>query len=336
MGMGMGVSLAQVRYHVELVTEAGETHDLDHAIQSLSWEEQEGQLAQKATITLSSHSPENGAEIRALMKINRLIRIYADWVSGKEKVFEGTIWEWQYNRSISQEHSIVVYDPMIRLQQSKDFYYFSAGMSTPAILGTICGDWGVPLNYKWSKKITHEKKVFNCETVSNMIIKLLEEVRQQTGTRYVVLYKDGKLVISDYGINQDVYLFDYPCTISTSDKLSMNNLVTRVKILGKSEDDGRSSVEAVIDGNLDFGVLQEVIRRDEDKDIGKAKTEAQQTLKERGQPEESIVVNSVDLPFLRKGDKVEMQAGNLSGMFYVLGVSHNASAKQMSMTLRRK
>ncbi len=225
---------------------------------------------------------------------------------------------------------------MIRLQQSKDFYYFSAGMSTPAILEAICGDWGIPLDYRWSRQITHGKKVFNCEAVSDMIIKLLEEVRQQTGTSYTAIYKDGKLVIADYGTNEDVYLINYPCTISTSDKLSMNNLVTRVKILGKADDDGRSSVEAVIDGNLDFGVLQEVIRRDEDKDIGKAKAEAEQTLKERGKPEESIVVTSVDLPFLRKGDMAEIQAGNLSGMFYVLGVSHNATMKQMSMTLKRK
>ena len=52
--------------------------------------------------------------------------------------------------------------------------------------------------------------------------------RSQTGTKYVAIYKDGKLVIADYGTNTDVYLFDYPATISTSDKLSMNNLVTRV------------------------------------------------------------------------------------------------------------
>lgn len=332
----MDVDIAQVQYFVELITETGDIYELDNAIQTLAWEEQEGQLAQKATITLSSHSTENGALIRSLLKINRIIRIHADWGAGVKKLFEGTIWEWQYSRSAKQDHSIVIYDPMIRLQQSKDFYYFSAGMSTPAILNAICGEWGVTVDYQWSQQITHEKKVFNCETVSDMIIKLLEEVRQQTGTQYAVIYKDGKLVIEDYGTNTDVYLFDYPATISTSDKLSMNNLVTRVKILGKADDNGRSSVEAVIDGNLDFGVLQEVIRRDDDKDIGKAKTEAEQTLKERGKPEESIMVTSADLPFLRKGDAVEMQAGNLSGIFCVLGVSHNATTKQMTMTLMRQ
>lgn len=332
----MSVDIGQVRYHVELITENGEVYELDNAIQSLVWEEQEGQLAQKATILLVSHSAENGAVIRALLKINRFIRIYADWGSGMKPVFEGTIWEWQYSRSARQELSIIVYDPMIRLQQSKDFYYFSSGMSTPAILGAICGDWGIALDYQWSKQIIHAKKVFNCKTVSNMIIQLLEEVRQQTGSRYAASYRDGKLLIADYGSNSEVYLFDYLTTISTSDKLNMNNLVTKVKIIGKADNEGRSSVEAVLEGNLDFGVLQEIIIRDAAKDVGAAKAEAEQILKERGCPDEAIMVTAADLPFLRKGDAVEIQAGNLTGRFYVLGVSHNASRKQMTMTLRRK
>ena len=169
-----------------------------------------------------------------------------------------------------------------------------------------------------------------------MIVKLLEEVRQQTGVKYAALYRDGKLEVTDYGTNQDIYLFDGNNSISTSNKLTLDNLVTRVKIIGKAEEDERSSVDAVVDGNLEYGVLQEVILRDGDKDIGKAKSEAQATLQERGKPEESIQVNAPDLPFLRRGDAVEMSAGNLNGTFYVIGVSHNAATKQMTMTLVRK
>ena len=55
---------------------------------------------------------------------------------------------------------------------------------------------------------------------------------------------------------------------------------------------------------------QEIIKRDNDKSIGAAMAEAQAALKERGKPEESILLNSPDLPFLRKGDAVEVAAGN--------------------------
>ena len=332
----MDIDIALVHYYIELITESGAVYELDDAIQSLAWEEQEGQLAQKATIGIAADCKVDGDNIRSLLKINRLIRIYGSWGTEKQLLFEGTIWEWEYSHSQNKELSIIVYDPMIRLQQSKDFKYFSAGLTTPAILETICGDWGITLDYKWEQQITHEKKVFNCEAVSDMIINLLNEVSQQTGSHYIAFYKEGKLQIAAYGMNTEMYLFEEKSTISTTDKLSMNNLVTRVKILGKADDDGRSSVEAMVDGNLEFGILQEVIRRDSDKDIEKAKAEAQQTLKEKGQPEETIMATAPDLPFLRKGDAIEMAAGNLSGIFYILGVSHNATTRQMTMTLMRE
>ena len=251
-------------------------------------------------------------------------------------MFEGFIWEWQYQHGQQKQLTVVAYDPMIRLQQSKDFKYFSKGMNTPAILQNICGDWGIPLDYKWGQQITHEKKVFSGEAISDMITGLLDEVRQQTNSRYITLYRDGKLEVNAYGTNKDMYVFGGKDTISTTDKLSMNSLVTRVKVIGKADDEGRASVEAVVDGNLDFGVLQEIVQRDSDKDLGKAKTEAQTILNERGKPEESIMVTAPDLPFLRKGDAVEMKAGNLKGIFYTLGVSHNATQKQMTLTLLRQ
>jgi len=331
----MGVDIALVTYHVDLITETGAAYNLDPALLSLSWEEQEGQLAQRATLKLVNCKMDSGY-LMQLVKINCIIKISANWGGGNQPLFQGTVWEWDYKRAQTKELTVTAYDPLIRLQQSKDFKYFSAGMSTPAILSNICGDWGVPLSYKWSKQITHEKKVFNCDTISDMIIKLLDEVKQQTGDQYVALYKDGSLVISDYGTNADVYCFHTDNVISTSDKLTINNLVTRVKIIGKEEKKERRSVDAVIDGALEYGILQEVVRRDSNKTLGEANAEAQAILKERGKPEESIQVNAPDLPFLRRGDAVKVSAGNLTGTFYVTGVSHNATEKQMTMSLRRK
>lgn len=332
------IDVALINYDVELITEKGETYILNNALMSLTWEEQDGQLAQKATIKLANCKvgERNPKKLISLAKLNCIIRIYGKWGDGRKKLLEGSIWEWQYTHAQSKDFSISVYDPLIRLQQSKDFKYFSKGLSTPAIIGNICSDWKIPFSYQWKKQIIHAKKVFNGEAISDMIIKLLDEVKNQTGEKYIALYKNGKLIISGYGTNKDVYEFTGKNTISTSDKLSLDNLVTRVKIIGKADDKKRSKVDAVVNGNLKYGVLQEIIKRDSDKDLGKAKSEAKAILQDRGQPEESIQVNAPDLPFLRKGDAVEMFAGNLQGTFYVIGVSHNAMTKQMTMTLVRK
>ena len=316
------------------MTETGAVYDLTLALLALSWEEQEGELAQRARVTLLNFKL-GASYLMQLVKINCVLRLYANWGAGRQKVFEGIIWDWDYNSAQNKELYVLAYDPMIRLR-SKDILYFSAGMSTPAIMENVCGAWGVPLDYQWDKQITHTKKIFNGEAVSDILIGLLNEVQRQTGERYVAYYKEGKLTVSGLGKNQEVYRLDSRNAISTSDKLSIDNLVTRVKILGKADDDGRSSVEATVDGNLKFGVLQEVIRRDADKDIGSAKADAQAMLKERGKPTEEIRVNAPDLPFTRKGDLIEISAGNLIGMFYVRGVAHDAKRKTMELRLLRK
>ena len=69
---------------------------------------------------------------------------------------------------------------MIRLQQSEDFFYYQKGMTTQAIISDVCGKWGVPVSYQWSQSITHEKKVFNGNTISDIITGLLNEVRSLT------------------------------------------------------------------------------------------------------------------------------------------------------------
>ena len=331
------IDISKIEYEAELITESGAVYPLRDGLQELMWEEQENTLAQRAKIVIANTRVGNNPLIN-IIKINCIIRIFSTWGSPpRTLLFEGTVWDWQYSSNTSGRlWTITAYDPMIRLQQSKDFKYFSAGLNTQTIIGEICSDWNIPFEYKWEQSITHEKKVFNNMAISDMINELLKEVYQQTGVKYIAYFRDGKLQIIGYGNNSIIYRFGDRETISTDNKLTINNLVTRVKIIGKANDEGRSPVEAVIDGDLRFGVLQEIILRDSDKSIADAKAEAASTLKERGKPEEQITVHAPDVPFLRRGDEVYIWAGNLQRYFYILGISHNASRKDMTMSLRRR
>ena len=331
----MDVDSSKVKYGVRAYTESGKEYTLDFATTGISWEEQEGQLAVKATLTVAAEATVQKESVLSFMKLNRRIAVFADWGSGYQKVFEGIIWEWDYTHGAQKDLKVIAYDPMVKLQQSKEHYYFSAGMDTKAIISTICKDAGVPLNYKWPYTIKHEKKVFRQNTLSDMILELLEEVRKQKNKKYVTLYRDGKLEINSYGTNKDMFKFNGFNTVSTQDKLTMDKLVTKVKILGKADDEGRSSVEGVINGDLSFGTLQEIVIRDSDKELGAAKQEAQTILNDYGKPEETLMATAPDIPFIRKGDAVEFEAGNIIGTCHVLGVSHNASSRQMTMTLLR-
>ena len=63
--------------------------------------------------------------------------------------------------------------------------------------------------------------------------------------------------------------------------------------------------------------------------------EAKNILKEKGKPEETITVSTIDVPMVRKGDKIKLVAGNLAGYFIVEGVTHNGFEKTMEMELER-
>ena len=329
------VDIKSIEYDVHLTTEDGTRHLLNEALVLLEWEELENELAQRATITVANFQI-GKTYLHLMAKINCIIQITAKWNGGKQLVFDGTIWEWQYVSAVNKELTIVAYDMLIRLQQSKDFFYKSPGFTTQAIIGEICGDWGIPLEYKWGQNVTHGKKVFSGMEISEMIIELLEEVRQKTGERYVAYFRDGQLQINGYGANETIYRFDGTNTVSTMNKLTINELVTRVKIIGRENSDGRAPVDAIVDGDTRYGVLQEIIRRDANTTLAAAMSEANALIQERGKPEEIIQVAVPDLPFLRKGDRVEIRAGNLTNPFYFVdGVSHYGTTRQMTLTVSR-
>ena len=329
------IDMRTVGYDAEMITETGTKYELNNVLISLQWEEQKNELAQRATITVANMAM-NGTWLMAIIKINCIIRIFGKWNGTRALMFEGTIWDWQYRSATQKELTIVAYDPLIRLQQSKDFKFFSAGLNTKDLIARICEEWNIPFVYNWKQSITHEKKVFNAVPISDMIIGVLDEVRKKTGEGYVAYFRDGKLQITDYGTNETVYKFDTQNTTSTLNKMSMNDLVTRVKVIGKQNKEGRAPVDAVLDGDTRFGVLQEIVRRDTSKTLETAMAEARTIIKDRGKPEEIIQTTVPDVPAMRKGDLVEMAAGNLLGFFYVEGVAHNAAMKQMDLTLSRK
>jgi hypothetical protein len=343
------IEISTVEYDAELITEDGTHYPLNDALLSLQWEEQINELSQRVTMTVANVAI-GGAWLNSLAKINCLIFIYGKWEGGeKTLLFDGTIWEWQYVSGTQKELTLTAYDRLIRLQQSKDFQYYSPGMTTQAIIGSICNEWNIqqaligdidnewsiPLEYKWARSVTHEKKVFNAVAVSDMIIELLEEVKQKTGEPYVAYFRDGKLQITGYGTNAERYKFDTSNTVSTTDKLTIDDLVTRVRIIGKQDDEGRAPVDNTVDGDTQYGVLQEIIRRDGDKTIEAATQEALALIKQRGKPKEIIQINVPDVPVMRKGDTIEVGAGNLNGLFSVEGVSHNATERQMTLTVSR-
>ena len=324
------VDISTTEYDVELIDEKGVRRLINDALLSLEWEEQQDELAQRANIKIANMVI-GSTELFSVAKLCCPILIYAKWNNApKTLVFEGILWEWQPVNGTQKELTLTAYDRLIYLQKSQDYKYYSAGLTTQNIIADTCYTWDIPLSYNWGQSITHEKKVFNGAYISGMIISLLEEVRKKTGVKYVISWRNNSLQIFDYGTNKDVYDLGN-VQISAMDKLSLNNLVTRVKIIGKADEDGNAPVEAIVEGDTRYGVLQTVLQTYESKSVADAMSEADTIIKEQGKPEEQIKYSFPDLPFLRKGDRIKIT----NSYFNVLGVSHKATQKQMALTLDR-
>ena len=68
--------------------------------------------------------------------------------------------------------------------------------------------------------------------------------------------------------------------------------------------------------------------------LAEARKEAKSILQENGSPRRTITAEAPDVPEIRKGWKIRMEAGSLLGYYIVKGVTHNATERTMTMELR--
>jgi hypothetical protein len=325
------IDVKKIKYDAILLTAEGRKLRITELLQSLTWEENQSELAQRASMVFRN-IPYAGTYLCGLAKLGAQLYIFSDWGAGMQEVFRGTIWDWDYKSSAKKDLTLIVYDNLVYMQKSKDNKLYSAGTSSKTIILDIFETWGIPINTYQGPDVALGKKVFRNRYISDMIFETLDDAKKRGAGRFVVRGVKGNVQILPRGSNQSVYHFGADSnTIMTGDKLSMDDLITRVKIIGKEDSEGRAPVEAVLDGKTEFGILQEIYHRDQEDSLAAAKQAAQEILNERGTPKRTTSLQAPDLPFIRKGDKIHVAAGNLTGYFYIAGVQHDATNGKMLM-----
>lgn len=334
------INIAKTTYDVKIVLETGEVLKLTNLVSSLNWSDQKGSLAQRATIALANRKMDKGGYLSDIIKLGTLFEIYAN----DNMVFSGVVWEWTYTSATEKELEVTAYDTLIYATQSQINLYFGDDNDTQTIVAGICEKGGLDFTYDWENQ-THKKMTFKSDAIADALTKVLDEAEGMCDTKYVMLMKvpennapnEHILEIKHRGTNKEVFVFTPLNIMSTRDSLSLSSLVTNVLILGPSEDDQAAPELESIPSDTDYGfTLQQIIVKEKDVDMEETRKEAQKILKEKGKPEETIEVSAPDIPQLRKGDKVKVEAGNLTGYFYIAGVTHNATERTMDMELERE
>lgn len=311
-------------------------YDVTPAITKLTRQESDGEIAQKVTFTLSN-SKVNGTHISFLVNVRDRVFIYADDGTTKDEIFRGFIWTIRYDRKKNMELNFTCYDNLIYFQESEEYQYFSAGYSTKSICSTLCSKWGVSLNYNYSS-ITHPKLPLRGTLSDIFLTDILEEVKKKTGKKFVMRSIKDVVHIDDVASNTTIYKiyrYENGNAIATSSEITMQGMITKVIILGKEDDNERASIETTINGDTTtYGTLQKILNSS-GTDLAEVKEEANQLIKEKGSPIQSFSVEAVNIPWIRKGDKVQVVAGDLNGYFIVKGITHYGNDNTMTLEVEK-
>jgi len=326
------IDVIKITYSLVLLTPAGGRLDLTLFLRNLSWEENDGELAVRLEAELQNQRLSDGGWLHQAVPLGGQVLLSADWGTGQQEVFRGVIFAWDYHTDPLGHFTITAYDQLVYLTKSKDDRYYGAGQTARAIIQDIAKAWGIPLGDVQGPGTALAKQVFRGESLADMILSVIEQAKQRGAGEWLVRSRQGKIDVIRPGQNRPVYCFAADTNTSTSsDRRDIDDLVTRVKIVGAEDAGTKATVKAQLDGRTEFGVLQEIIYQRQHDTPAAARSAAQEALKERGQPRQRRRVQAPDLPFLRKGDRVQVNAGTLNGHFIATGVAHNATDRTMSL-----
>lgn len=311
-------------------------------VTSLELSEPDRQLAQKAVIKLANLKipGANGGYPSNLFRVRSRVLIYAKG-AGKtkgEEVFRGFIWETRYTRSTEKELELTCYDNLIYLMNSEISLFFSKGKSTKTIVSSICGKWGIKHKYSYIS-ITHPKLPLSGSLADVLASDVLDKVKKKKGTEYVIRSIKDVMEITAVGKNKTIYQIDQAgrgIQLDFTKTVTMDEMVTKVVITGKTDKKGKAKVEATLKENTKaYGTLQKVISKGEDMKLKEAKSEAKELLKEHAIPDVQFDVRSLDIPWIRKGDKVQICFGNSMTACIVKSITHHASEGTMDLEVKK-
>lgn len=329
------IDISKIKYRLVVMTESKKQYNIKEFVEDLGWEENDGELATRISFTAKNEKTSAGL-ISSLAKPGCLVGVFATDGSIDEEVARGYVTDWKPLLSGSKDKvDIICYDELYNLEESQDLIYYSSGIGTKSAITQIFDNWQIPTEKYDGPDVTHGKLAYKTESLADVLLDILDDAKKKGGGDAFIRAAKGKVSVLQWGSNKTVYHFEVDNTKQVSHKMSTAGMITRVKVIGQEDDDGRSSVEAVVNGQTKFGIRQKIYVRGKDDSVSDAQSAAQDIINDKGQVDEEITVQSPDVPFVRKGDLVHITAGTLNDYYFVKGIRHNADSMSMTMDLKK-
>ncbi len=328
------IDLSRIKYRVVVMDESGNQYNIEDFVQNLGWEENENEISVRSSFTARNDKTSKGY-LSSIIKPGCLVGIFAaDGGSLDEEVARGYVETWNpVEKNSGSNLKCTCYDELYRLQKSQDNRYYPSGTGTKSALQGIFDDWEIPQGDYKGPNVPHGKTVCNNKYLSDIVMEFLDDAVKRGGEKCMIKTAKGYVSVVPWGSNETVYVFKADNTQSFSQTVSTADLITRVMVVGQADDDGKRSVDAVLDGETKYGIRQRIYTRGSDETLSDANSAAREILDGEGRIEKEMTTQSPDVPFIRKGDLVYIMSGSVSAYYYVKSIQHNADAHSMTMEL---
>ena len=320
------------KYTAYILTDS-KKYNVTNALVSISTSEEEKQIAQSVNLGFVDVDV-GGDRLSDIIKLRHRVILNASDGTKTDEVYQGYVWTISPKESLTDsEFTINSYDQLIYWQESEDAEFFPQGKTTLQIFQTICEKWGIKYIYDYGS-ISHGNLLLRGAIADFLTADLLDTVKASVGEGYVIRSEKDSAAVRYTGNNQTVYFIsEKQNAIELRRYMTLNGAVTKAVVISISDDD-QTSVEASASNMTDeYGTLQKIILRNESDTSGESIKEAENLVKEKGNPQWEYDIKAVDIPWIRKGDAVDVNIGTLEGRYIVKSISREISAQGNIMTL---
>jgi hypothetical protein len=209
----------------------------------------------------------------------------------KQELFRGTVWD--RDRNGSGGMTITVYDQLIYMANNKDTYLFTKKKASD-ILKKLCGDFDIPMGTIVDTGYAIPYLLFDGDTLYDMVMRALYLTYKQTGVKYSLFSKEGKVHLikkidnlKKWVIESGTNLVDY------SYKTSLDGTATKVKLRAGEEKKTIIAVAENKEMQKKFGILQHYERISEKISQAELNARAKQILAKEGKVKKTFTLNNV-------------------------------------------
>jgi len=272
--------------------------DAGELVEQIVIEESLAAVAAKATVRLVA-TPE-------LPKFKTGLLCDVKTSDGETLLLRGYAWTVQRPNMGAERVEIIIADPSIYLDKSEDEYLWPGGETATSRIKRYAGDWGLRLGTLAETGIPLGKTVYRAQTIAEMIFSDLRETVRHGGKLFrprMEVQEDGTCFLTLVEIGKTA-TWKIESMYDTTPTETLDDAVTKVKVLGAATEDTRSPVLAVITGNTELGNIQRILQDEKITTTAAAQAAGKAML---AGPQQTVRLSAPDGPAIRAGDMVTIE-----------------------------